>query len=98
MAVAMATRGRRRERCPASSMKRTVRRRVLRSADGVMGLGWWRTDGRWFSSKVEGSMGTSGMVFGGGGGGAAAMVFTSLDMMDKEILSPSSCIRNTYEC
>ena len=71
----MATRGRRRQRCPpASSMKRQVRRRAWRSASGVIGSGWWRTEGRWFSSKHYVGIGTRGidrgfddMVDGGGG-------------------------------
>mmetsp|Transcript_25352 Transcript_25352/g.50805 ORF Transcript_25352/g.50805 Transcript_25352/m.50805 type:complete len:87 (+) Transcript_25352:1534-1794(+) len=72
----MATRGRRRQRCPpASSMKRQVRRRACRSASGVIGSGWWRTEGRWFSSKQDVGIGTRGIALGfdmvaGGGGGA----------------------------
>ena len=65
----MATRGRRRERWPASSMNRTVRLRDWRSASGVMGLGWCRTEGRWFSSNVDCNVGRRGGEGGCGRGG-----------------------------
>ena len=90
----MATRGRRRQRCPpASSMKRQVRRRAWRSASGVIGSGWWRTEGRWFSSKHDVGIGTRGidrgfddMVDGGGGADVVDMVMF-FDLFVVEYLS-----------
>lgn len=71
-------------RCPASSMKRHVRRRDWRSRAGVMGLGVWRQEGRWFSSKVEVERGTRGMeddaVLDGAAGGRGVWDDVLVDM------------------